>query len=54
LLLQTLASNVAIPADTKSILPITDNAAGYPMPALLGFDVIKSKTTNGRTKRPSY
>ncbi|MDB5159300.1 MAG: pstS 2 [Mucilaginibacter sp.] len=46
----TLASNVAIPADTKVSVTNTDNAAGYPIASFTWALIYKDQNYNGRTK----
>jgi len=46
----TLASNVAIPADTKVSVTNTDNAAGYPIASFTWALIYKEQNYNGRTK----
>jgi len=46
----TLASNVAIPADTKVSITNTDNAAGYPIASFTWALIYKEQNYNGRTK----
>ncbi|MEO8887294.1 MAG: phosphate ABC transporter substrate-binding protein PstS [Mucilaginibacter sp.] len=46
----TLASNVAIPADTKVSVTNTDNPAGYPIASFTWALIYKEQNYNGRTK----
>jgi phosphate transport system substrate-binding protein len=46
----TLASNVAIPADTKVSVTNTDNANGYPIASFTWALVYKEQNYNGRSK----
>jgi phosphate transport system substrate-binding protein len=46
----TLASNVAIPADTKVSVTNTDNPAGYPIASFTWALIYKDQNYNGRSK----
>jgi phosphate transport system substrate-binding protein len=46
----TLASNVAIPADTKVSVTNTDNPAGYPIASFTWALIYKEQNYNGRSK----
>jgi len=46
----TLASNVAIPADTKVSVTNTDNPAGYPIASFTWALIYKEQDYNGRSK----